>query len=765
MTWTYSASTDTWTKTPAGREVHFAPLPLPNPGEASLRSATIAHELQIVIRPDADGRTCYEVAIDGADLVIRKRVYGATLDPIASTPHYITIGQAFTLRARVVDTLIKGAVVLENGQEIEIEADVEDRATRTAWGFASEVDGATAAIAGSQDLAEVVSTVSEVHWLLAGGIFFACYDGVTLERFNGAPSFPASAKVQGTQLDGKVYLVGGGFAREADIVLRTISPMVMEAGQLPGQTADGTTTATLIASNLGALVFAGIPETPAAVYGTPPGEPLNLDLADLAVGGAWVRGVGDSAEIGEPIVCIARGTDNSLLLACTNSVNWMVGNPYEGTDRIITRSNTYGASGPNAAIQVAVNGADAILMHGPQGTFLLTPGGAPIPISLNVLTSYLTFPPTDRDRVRVTLARDPARQLLHIFVARDDDEASECVFVTYSETIGGYAPGGYGYFPITLPIVPTCACLWRGKLVLGTRDGRVVAFDDAAARDLATSRVRTRLSAHTLYAGLVETDTILRRVAFTLHRSSATATVRIFGGTTPQRAYEEPVYLAGPRDVGPWAWMWPVTTRSPAMVMRFESEDDLSFIIEQVDIEAELARASVRTGVKPAAPGRACRPVAIPAAPPTPDAAPGGGGPGSLPDGNPDPDTEPQTEAMQMPYPVVDDERFWMPFDEPFHNYFATDVDLFNTDRNDWFGDDNKTDEHFWVLQYGLPIPGGETTWGGYFDPSRFDHGAPRFGFGGGLTKYDYLGPGYFIPLSTGVKGAWITEGGLPVPI
>ena len=134
----------------------------------------------------------------------------------------------------------------------------------------------------------------------------------------GTGLFTASDNVQAATLDGKVYMVGGGKAREVDIVARTWAAWTPTAGTLPGQTTSGTTTATLICTMLGSLVLAGVPETPLAIYGSASGGPDNWDIADLAPGHAWIESVGSSATNGNPITCIAEGPNNSLFIGCTS---------------------------------------------------------------------------------------------------------------------------------------------------------------------------------------------------------------------------------------------------------------------------------------------------------------------------------------------------------------------------------------------------------------------------------------------------------------
>lgn len=623
MPWAYASSV--WTHTGTTRSFLLVSSIIPNPGEVSMRCGVTARDTAIVLRADPDGRTGWEVAVDGANLVIRKRLYGIAEAATASIAHGLA-SEAFTLRARIDGNTITGYVVRANGTEVSTTADVSDRSAITTWGFASATNAATVSIVTVSGLREVITTVAEVLYWVQGGSLYACYDGNTSTLIKDG-LYAASDNVQTANLDGTAYFVGGGKARKADMVARTTSNWTPTAGTLPGQTSPGTTTATLITTLRGSLVLSGDPSTPLAIYGSASGEPDNWDLADLDSGHAWAFGVGESATVGDPITCIAAGPANTLFVGCTNSINFMLGNPFEGTGEIVTRSNTFGASGPNSAILVGTpGGSDVIAFHAPQSIMLAPFEGAPIPVSIDVLTDYITFDAADRGVVRVTLARDPQRRMLHVFVTG----AGRSVYVSYAEFIGGYSANGRGYYPITLPVVPTCSVVWRGKVVFGTEAHGVCCFD-SDGDDLGAT-LTTIIPSHLIHSGPIESDAIIKRLILLLNDDSADAEVRVYGGRTPQAAYEDAELLAGPVTLGPTSWAWSVAARAPAMVLQFLSDDNEPFIIEAIDCDFEMALLSRRVNrVTAPALTRPSKPPAVPAGPGEPDAAPDGPGPGTLP--------------------------------------------------------------------------------------------------------------------------------------
>ena len=177
---TFAYANPKWTKTGSGREFILMASALVNPGQHSIGCEDTAHGLAIVLRADPDGRTGYEVAIDGANLVLRLRRFNKAQAAIASVPHGVAGGRPFTLRARLDGTLIVGSVVREDGSPVEIQADIADRATITTWGIASAIDGATATI-GTAGVSARITTVNEVIYWIQGGDLFAIYEDFTVE--------------------------------------------------------------------------------------------------------------------------------------------------------------------------------------------------------------------------------------------------------------------------------------------------------------------------------------------------------------------------------------------------------------------------------------------------------------------------------------------------------------------------------------------------------------------------------------------------------
>ena len=105
MAWTFASST--WTHAGTTRDVVYVG-DAPNPGEVSMRYTAPGVDAHFCVRMDLDGRTCWEVAIDGLNIVIRKRVFGIVQSASASAAHGLPSGQPYTFAPASTGTRSRG---------------------------------------------------------------------------------------------------------------------------------------------------------------------------------------------------------------------------------------------------------------------------------------------------------------------------------------------------------------------------------------------------------------------------------------------------------------------------------------------------------------------------------------------------------------------------------------------------------------------------------------------------------------------------------
>jgi hypothetical protein len=631
LAWTRDTSSGSLTLATSGVRTFYAITAAFPSGrvQADCGLASTAHDVFRVVRSSALGDTCIEVGTTGGNLVIRKREFGAILTTLATTPHLIPTGQPYTLRLELNGDSITASVFQNPDTPFTATWSGQDLLQFSANGFASEVNGAVVSWNTYAVLTDRITTLGEVGVYVSGG---NVWDSLTPGswRLVQAGTFSADAEVSMASLAGKMFIIGGGRAKVYDPLTRTVVDWTPTTGTLPGQTTAGTTTGRFIVEHLGGLV---IDSPPIGIKGCKINDPFDWLTGTRLFGGAFEYGVGDNATVPDAIVGLAKGQENTLFVPCTNSVNYLLGDPYRGTAQIVTRSQTVGGSG-NAGMAFASSpaGDHLLLMHSPDGLHLVYPGGGPVNLSGPVLTKHITFPASERAAKRVVLARDPTRRWLLIFIG---GQATQLI---YSEDTGRYVPGRGGFFPIDIPVEVTAAAFIRGELHLATTLGWLVKFDDAATNDIADT-VQSRITAELVDWPGTENDACLHDLHAVLGRPSSPAFLAIYGSATAEGAYtpSDRRLLWQIPSVGVGERPRSVMARAPYMIVEMSNSGlGERLVVERVQGTASRADLSIgrywgdepvigtpcaanpRTGSLPSAPP----PPPVPPPPPSPPAEP-----------------------------------------------------------------------------------------------------------------------------------------------
>ncbi|MBK8168371.1 MAG: hypothetical protein IPK64_20675 [bacterium] len=545
----------------------------------------------------------------------------------AAIPHGISAGNPIRLRVRINGDTITAYVGQTDDDEVECEhTSTSLRSYSGRAGVVSAVDGAVVSYWQVGTVEDRILTLDEVGVTVIGGALYRSLREGQWELV-AEDVFPRVGSVSGAALLGDMYLIGGGLAKVYDAIDNTVGNYTPTVGALPGQTAPGTTTATMVVEHLGGLVFAGMPEESLTIYGTRLNDPMDIEVPAVQLAGSpYVTGVGNNVTVGDPIRCLASGTNSSLFIGCTNSLNFMLGNPYLATDSIETIDRTVGPSGPDSALRItSPNGGQAVLMHSMHGLYYIGLAGSPVKLNENVLDEYLTYPSDAQSGRDVVLIRDPARQWLHVFI--DDGSADTSVHLIYHEATGKYRRGAPGYYPITLPFRVTAAGLVRGVPIIGTHDGRLVRFSESATGDLGEP-VESLITMQLIDEPSMDNDVIVSRPHVQLGANSSEATMRLYGGATAEDAFDP--------DVRRQLWQETVSVRqfpssararAPFITMALEVASAAGrLVLERVELTLGEAARSIASGwVSRPSPASICTPPAST----TPPDGPSGGGTGS----------------------------------------------------------------------------------------------------------------------------------------
>ena len=650
MTWS-QASNGVLTKSGTDRATMLLEVDAPASFELRLECTNKTHEVRALIRGAKDTRTGWLVGVLGTILEIRRVNMGEmAASQSVGAGHGLAAAETYTLIVRLVGDTITGQVVSTDNVIIEVEHTTEDFRSFVGIGIYSEVDGATVTGFELYELAPQYADLAEVFWCIAGGNLYATLDGSNLALVRSGVA-PTAGKVSADSLDGVLYIVGGGRSNEWHPVEGTVVAWADDAhptSTLPGATDEGTTTANLTKQFRARMLLSGIEDTPYAIYAPAIAEPRQWDTGEDIAGEAVVLGVGRNVTVGEPIVAFEVLSNNALLIGCTNSLYVALGDLGDLAAEVRSLTRNTGCSGPNALASTAEG---MVAVHSPEGLYVVAGDGEPSPLSKSVLTEYIQFPREDRGNYTVTLIRDPARHGLHVWLTPTTGTG---LHFWYDELTGGYQAGRGGFFPETYSgdIEPLCATVWKGKVRIGTRAGKVVEFDDAAGSDLGVA-FTTYCPWSWMGSEQIDGDIIIRQADALIGNTSDPCKISFYGGANAEQVFSTTArQLLSVNGLVPYDTKLAISLRAPAVLAEIRNSIvDQQWWAEGVDVLYEIGARTARMGFKPPMPvSEFCRPQLPAEAGSGPGTAPGGPGGGTRPE---NPGGTPPPPPPPPPPPVV----------------------------------------------------------------------------------------------------------------
>lgn len=561
----WSITDRTLTHSGTSRDFWYTARPMPGLCRITAICISTSHRIGIMVHSTPDGRTGFQCGIDPSDsqrLSIRRVRHGVVETELVGTAHGFPDDAQFSLVVEVREGQIQARMEASGHATAMVNYvnSIEPTFSRfTGWGPVSSVDDAVVVELSMAELRAVQSELMDVLVVVAGGSIYAAYDEssiVLLER-GGFGAFSRTGQVSLAVLDGIVYGVDGARALKIDILRRRVIPWgpddtggawnLETTGTLPGareiagfplQRYPGTTNARYICAHRGRIYLAGMSDSPHAIWASAVRDPQMWNFSEAEDGRAFAVGVERRAGVGGTITGIASVANNMLIIGMARSVAVMFGDPIDGLPRIIDVLPDFGLSGHNA---IAVTSEGSALLHSPNGGLVsVDVNGGSSMLSLPVLSEHISFQVTERERKIVTLVRDTQRHGTCIFITPDDPAISG-VHLWYDERIGRFVPGEGGFFPEEYPvhIGPTAATFWRGKVILGSRDGKLWRYENPEEH-LASDDgepIRAFCAMGLMNDDSITGDTIMTYFRAELSDDSDPLTLSFYGGVTAESAY------------------------------------------------------------------------------------------------------------------------------------------------------------------------------------------------------------------------------------
>lgn len=543
----------TWIRNNAGNFVHSGASrtlavgadQTPAEFEYVLEVAKPEHNIEALIRSNLGGDTCISIKVDATNVVVRVMFLNGAVSTTSTTAHGLAAGQPFLL------------VVRQQGQKVSVFVDANQTTAVTTFtsdtyldqryiGIGSDVPGARVNRIRLCELIPSISAPAEVLVIVAGGTVYASFDGGELALVaQGVVS--STAQVSITEYEGKAYLVDGRVVRIYDPGTQTVSKYTPTAGTLPGATVDRETSARQVLTAWGSLVFFDIEGDEINAYVSAIGDPLDLDVTSVEVGAAFAFNNSPRGRIGKPIIGAIASDRNTVVFGCVGAF-WVVrGDPRFGGS-IDPASSDHGLAGRWAMCTGGVGadstdaGGDAVVLT-PEGLGVIV-GDRLLQYSRSHLTDVVQLG-ADYPLYAPIVVRDTQAHRIWVYLTAAG--GSHDRHLCYDLRTGGPFPCRFSE-----DFGPTAACRYQGELLLGTRDGYVVRFSDAAGYDYPS--VETTIESYVALSPINEggdaDDTELLEMVTVMARDSATVRWEYVGGLTIEDAYAGIVRAAGTAPAG-----------------------------------------------------------------------------------------------------------------------------------------------------------------------------------------------------------------------
>lgn len=485
MAWAQNTTTGEWEHSGTTRDAYRWPDPQEAKAWIPYRFAKVTDKPVIMIHLSEDARTGFEIGImddAGADidnLTIRFRDDNVPGAPLYQAAHNIPADTPFDLEVAIDGNGFSATISTTDVDAVRLptegNASSGDYSTYRGHAFVSDVNGARIISGGTQPAESVVAVTNSPLVGFAkgnGGVYVRETTDVNW-RLIRAGCFSSTDQLSEVEYGGKLLFVAYDSttrlsrAWKVDVVNATCVPWVGNTGPLPGATDDGTTTIRHLSTLFGRVY--GATEYQLYTSASPSYTVVGVDpeddwLADPAEpGAAQVYTIGTSGREGEPIIAIAPGSAEAMMVFKKRSVYALHGDPVLGQTQEIEVSLSCGITGPKALASVDTG---SYYIHTQEGAYIVSLSGA-VPLSKSKLRRYMDIGRNQRDAYIVNVAYDMRDALVYFFLVQKNPTAT----IPRLHPVLDLQTSEFLLDEYWQDHEPTAAVFWNDRLIMGGRDG------------------------------------------------------------------------------------------------------------------------------------------------------------------------------------------------------------------------------------------------------------------------------------------------------
>ena len=283
--------------------------------------------------------------------------------------------------------------------------------------------------------------------------------------------------------------------------------------------------------------MAGDRERATIVYFCRVSNYLDWNYASIDSGAAFATSGGTSGQISEPVTSLISHNRDCLLIGCTDSIYVLRGNPRAG-GQVYVLSHTMGPLNQKAWCKT---GNDYTFFISKEGLWSIPPGcGAPpSSVSREVLPDELIgLNPGDGDDV--CMAYDARYRGIHIYAKRGVDRYQ----YFYDLQAGGFWPMDVGWHP---------DLAFNHKTFMSRDKSSLMICNGATVYQFDRSSKIESYDAHVYYGpidigGSPHTEGVLTMINAVLAHGSDEVSFTLYGGDSPQEAFNNPRYVLTGND-------------------------------------------------------------------------------------------------------------------------------------------------------------------------------------------------------------------------